>query len=463
MADADRLAIRFCEEGTFGVVPAGDMASIATIACIASDDSYNDSGSGFVTAGFVENQTILVAGFTDPANNGYKHIVSVTAGKIIVEEALADEAEGDTVSLRTAFEELRFTGEGFGQDTDITESAEIRDDRQVADVKRTNIAGVGDINFEFSYDSFNAFLKAALLSAGWSDEATDTQITFSCAVSDNSYNDSGSGFLTAGFAADQWIEVRGFTTPGNNGYAKIVSVVAGKMIVEGITLADEVAGDTVTITMGKQILNGVTQHSYSIEKEFTDLTNVFALLVGMEINAFNLDTNAENLITGSFGFMGKSESSESATKSLGTAKIAPTNSIFSAVDDVEAVLENMSNVDVTQVTLALTNNLRNRPEVGELGPNSIGTGKVAVTGTLQMYFEDSTIMDKYLNFTTSQLAIVFEDTDGNVYIIDLPEVKYTDGKRVAGGQNTDIIADMSFSAFRDSDEDVTIRIARFDA
>jgi hypothetical protein len=82
---------------------------------------------------------------------------------------------------------------------------------------------------------------------------------------------------------------------------------------------------------------------------------------------------------------------------------------------------------------------------------------------MQAYFESKAILDKFLNQTSSSLAILMEDTDGNAYILDLPRLKYTAGQRNAPGQSQDVIADMGFTAYRDSAEDVTIRIAKFDA
>ena len=133
------------------------------------------------------------------------------------------------------------------------------------------------------------------------------------------------------------------------------------------------------------------------------------------------------------------------------------------VDHMQAVLEGQASQNITAFSLEVANNLRQRLIAGSLGPDSIGSGKIAITGTLQMYFETATIMDKYLNQTVSSLAFIIEDSSGNAYIIDLPEIKYTDGARVAGGENTDILADMTFGVRRDAAEDTMIRVVRFAA
>ena len=60
------------------------LISAATISAAAADNSYNDSGSGFVTAGFAVGDRVKVTGFTgNAANNILVGVVtSLTAGKM---------------------------------------------------------------------------------------------------------------------------------------------------------------------------------------------------------------------------------------------------------------------------------------------------------------------------------------------------------------------------------------------
>jgi len=89
-----------------------------------------------------------------------------------------------------------------------------------------------------------------ILLAKKSASVTRTATTISAASSDNSYNDSGSLFLSPGFEAGMSISVSGFTgdVANNSDLAVIVSVTATKMIVSGVTLVDDAAGESVTIT-----------------------------------------------------------------------------------------------------------------------------------------------------------------------------------------------------------------------
>src|SRR5690606_15558073 len=106
-----------------------------------------------------------------------------------------------------------------------------------------------------------------------------------------------------------------------------------------------------------------------------------------------------------------------------------TKDVMSAVDNVLDVRVNAESSHdagcATQFTMNLTNNLRARQCIGELGAQSVGAGINTVTGTLQRYFESNADMDRYIAFSRLSLAVILDDAEGNQYVIDLPAVKFT--------------------------------------
>lgn len=371
--------------------------------------------------------------------------------------AYVEEATFGVTGSAPTFTDLRYTSESLGQDTNTTRSQEIRSDRQTPDVIRTNIQGAGDINFELSYGEYDPLFEAGLLSADWSAPVTNTG-TYGTHASNNSFTGTGCGI---GIVANQWIRTSGFTTAANNGYFKVTAATSDEVTVaQTITNAD--AGDAdEELEMGAQIVNGTELRWFSFEKEYLDLSNIFEVGVGNSIDQISLNVSTDAIITGSLSVLGKSFSSGTSTAGDGSNTASQTGSVMNAIDNVSKVEEGGATYAITALTQQLQNNLRARQQVGTLGAISIGTGTVAVSGTVQAYFNTAAVMDKYLNFTATNLAYVLLDAAGNAYVVDMPQVKYTNGRRVAGGINQDVIADMTFEAYRDSAEDVTIRIARW--
>ena len=82
---------------------------------------------------------------------------------------------------------------------------------------------------------------------------TITATTISADASDNSFNDSANGFITAGFTTGKAVKVTGFTgNVANNIVSGVVtSVAAGKLIIggaDGDVIVNDAAGESVTIT-----------------------------------------------------------------------------------------------------------------------------------------------------------------------------------------------------------------------
>lgn len=118
-----------------------------------------------------------------------------------------------------------------------------------------------------------------------STSVTKTATTISALASDNSYNDSGSGFVSAGFAVGDQVKVSGFTgNAANNIHSgTITALTASKMTIggtDGDVIVDDAAGESVTITkwLTRRVTVSEIQSSGGggtsyVKQAFTTLTN----------------------------------------------------------------------------------------------------------------------------------------------------------------------------------------------
>ena len=374
-----------------------------------------------------------------------------------------EEATYGVVSGSPTFTSLRFTGESLGMDTTMVESAEITGDRNVADHIRTSVREAGDVQFELSYSAYDTWLMYLLQSAAWSSAVTVLSAgSASVVAATNKFTHATA--WTATPTANMWIKTSGFSTAANNGYWKVASADGTNITVtETGVLVDEGPTASVTITQGAQIVSGSTFNSIAIEKEFQDLSNEFALLTGLGIDTFALNEAADGLVTGSFGLVGKSETSQTATSGDGSPTAAPTNDPMNATDHIVKLLVNNVDTGHTAFAMNYNNKLRTRLQVGTLGAVSIGSGTIGLAGTFQGYFTSKTVIDYYIAQTELPLALVLEDgaASANAYVFDMPAVKLTAGKRVAGAKDQDVLQDMGYAAKADATEDIMMRVVRF--
>jgi len=355
------------------------------------------------------------------------------------------------VTPASAMTNTRMTAESLKYNIGTDKSEEIRSDRQLADLIQTSFGASGDVNVEFSYGSYDPFIESAMYST-FSTAASISSSDISAANSDNSYNSASVNFTTSNLAVGQWIGVLGFTTTGNNGYAKIVSIAAGKLVVSDLTLTDEVIGDAITMK-GSYIRNGTTESSYTLEAEFSDITQ-FKGYTGMVANTFSMDVSSQSKVTGAFGFVGKSGSLQATQFGTGGNTAASTTSIFSAGSHVQNVRENATAIAapvyVKSLNFSLNNNITPADAVGQTGATSLSAGTVDVTGSLEVYFEDEILYNKFVNNTASSLDYRLKDAAGNAMIISFPNIKYDDGDIPTPGINQFGMVSLNFTCLLDA-------------
>lgn len=360
----------------------------------------------------------------------------------------------------TALKELRVTGESLKAAQNFTRSNELRADRQTTDWIKTMVEAQGGVNFELSYATLDDLIEGIMCSA-WGSLLTVTAVDISASSVDNSINSVAAGFPA--FVPGQWIKIAGFTgTAANNGYAQVVTRTASKIVITGITLVTDAAGESVTVS-GTMIRNGTTKKSYTMEKKFTDITR-FVSYIGMMVNTFNLNLRANEIVTGDVQFMGKSGTHAGATVGTGAAVAANTNDVMSTTSNVAQLLDNgvaLAGTYARELSFAVNNKLRGKPGIGVLGNTDIGLGRFEMTGKLVAYFETAALYDKYMNNTASSLATRLTDAAGNTYVISVPLLEFTDGNVIAGGNDQDVLVDLSFGAKRHTTYDCMFQIDRF--
>lgn len=208
--------------------------------------------------------------------------------------------------------------------------------------------------------------------------------------------------------------------------------------------------------------NAATRTSFVMEKEFSDI-NEFLSYHGCMVNTFSLEIPAQGKITGSFEFLGLNEAAAGATiATIGTPIAATTTPIVNSIDNISGVEEGGSAFSgcIDRISLNFNNNLRTKNCVGVVGASDVGFGKMQISGVFRAHYQSRALYEKKLNQTASSLQWTVTDSLGNAYIFLIPEIRYTDGQVVAGGNNQDVIADLSFTAIKDPSLAVMFRLDR---
>lgn len=360
------------------------------------------------------------------------------------------------------FDIIRHTGTTLGLSKEALQSEEIRDDRQIADFRHGARQVGGDISIELSYGSFDTILEATLLGTWVANTTTDSQ-SLSAAV--GSFNRAAGSFITDGFAVNDIVVSSGFTKAGNRGRFRITALTATAMTVtalQGQTMEVEAAAAGRQIdSLRAKLKAGTTRRSFTVERYFGDILTAdkpFHRFTGVEFNTLQLQINANAMITGTIGVIGKDMLTDTVIVTGATYNPATTTS---PLDSFTGTLnENGTPIAVvTEIQLNLDNGLDPRYVVGSKTTLRPSIGRSNCSGQITAYFENSLLLDKFINETESSILFNLPDGAGNNLKFTLPRIKYNGGQPDVQGDGP-ITLSMPFQALLDSATGTNLIIER---
>lgn len=376
-----------------------------------------------------------------------------------------ESTQGTTPST-PVFKPIRNTGTTLKLEKTTITSAEIVSHRQITDVRHGNYQVGGDVPVELSYGSHDDLLEE-LFGGTWAVKATKTAATISATASDNSYNDSGNGFVTAGFEVGDIVVVTGFTGSALNNIARgvLTSVAAGKLIVggtDGDVIVDDAAGESVTIATVSSVLKGGTTRRFStFERKFDDITQ-YLRYTGCEVNTMSLAVAPNAMATATFGVVGLGADPADGSIISGATYSAATTT--SPMDSFTGTIEeNGSAVAVvTQIQLEVANGIEALFAVGSKPAVGMSIGRFSITGTLTVFFDSVTMLNKFINETESDLMFETSDVAGNLLRWKIPRIKYNGAPPDVGGEGPVTLA-MPIQGLYDATSATSLSVERIPA
>jgi hypothetical protein len=359
-----------------------------------------------------------------------------------------ESAWGETPS-NPASTQLRVTSESFSHNKETIVSNEIDSGRQRTALLEVADSAGGGFGFELSYATYEGFLEDAL--RGTIASATVAMTSTVVVAASSITGPSGTDFV-ASFAVGQWVKLK-----TSDEMAKISARTSTILTIVGTSLtASSYASAAVT---GRTLVNSTTKVSYFIE---TDFGNIAAVKYqnGMRCNTANITVAAQQIVTGTFEFVGKQGFVASTTVASTVVTSTNTNTPLTAAANVVKTLHNDSSLlsAINSFTVDINNNMAPRPTVGSKFSSEPVDGGLDVTGNLNIFFDRIDFYQDLINHTSFSLDYMMRDDNGNAVIISLPEIKGTTGDPLAGGKDEDVFLSLDYQAVKDPTLGYTIRI-----
>jgi hypothetical protein len=287
--------------------------------------------------------------------------------------------------------------------------------------------------------------------------------------------------------AGDWICLDGFSaTPANNGFYRLQldpedDTLTFDLVPLGAVTENPVGA--VDIYVGDRLTNGTTAKSYSLEEEFADHTAeiTYQYFRGMTIDKYMISAPSQSIVTTQVTFSGK-DAFYSTTSAPASVAQLPGGTSNGRADNATTVLAQSANIlnsssnvarlsedgvaitganYVTEFTVEVANNLRQRNAVGFLGAISIGDGEFTVTGNMSTFFDNSDLARKVISNENTAVDVRYEDDDSHAIVIDLPKIKFSDGAAEVAAKNEDTTLPLTYTALRHAVFGYTMNYQRF--
>jgi hypothetical protein len=354
------------------------------------------AGATFLTDGLHIGDVVTISGFSDPENNGNFLILDLTETTLVL-------------------------------DTDALEDVAVAEDATFS------------------------------LSTAWVAPYTDKVVAVVADADDKTFTRATGSFITDGFRVGDVIITTDFDEEaGNNLKTQITALTATVMTVRD-DISDATSDEGTFNTTARIIKKGTSFQSFCIEKAFTDITQ-YQLYKGGLINGFSLDINPNAMITGSFSFLFNDAENGGSAYHDGTPSSVSTNRPF---DSFTGYINEagVANTQTSAFSFSLDNGFERNFVLMDVVAPQVTSGKSNVTGSVTLYFADSSVYNKFVNETESNIEVALQDDMYNGYIFTLPRIKYTSADTPVNS-DVAIINTMNYQALDDPTEASNIVIRR---
>lgn len=287
--------------------------------------------------------------------------------------AFVEETSFGVAPASPTLKALRLRGETIQHKKDTVVSEEIRSDRQVSDMAEVGSMAEGELQFELSFEEYQALFEALL--CGDITEYDFSSVAGDISAAAQTFTATTPGDLD-GFPAGGYVRLSGATNPLNNGVKRILTNDGDvATFAAGSFVADQ-SGATVSLYT-KDLRNGIVKRSFTFERRLVNGLNVdhFQRYTGMNVGGMNLSVASKEIINGSFSFMGKYGRTFSDSLSVAGTAATGTLTLAGNVSDGDTVT--IGNVTYTFRT---SPDEANEVDIGVAATDSIDNLIAAING-----------------------------------------------------------------------------------
>ena len=204
---------------------------------------------------------------------------------------------------------------------------------------------------------------------------------------------------------------------------------------------------------------GTTPKFFSVEDYAADIDQA-RVFTGLSVSSLAISLAPNQMVTTTFGMVGKDMTISGTEKTQEDASGAAPFDAYSGDISIGNVGAGSAVAIVTGLDFTLTNSFAPTFVIGDDSAPSLEYGRAEVEGTLTAYFEDASLINRFLNETETEIEVSVDDpTGGNAYTFLFPKVKINSADVGVDGPTSRMIS-LSFVALYDATEGTNLKITR---
>lgn len=201
---------------------------------------------------------------------------------------------------------------------------------------------------------------------------------------------------------------------------------------------------------------GTVPKYFSIEDYAADIDQA-RLFTGCSVNTLSVALAPNAMVTGTFGIVGKDMTISATEKTQDAATGAAPFDAYSGDLEIGGSVAAI----VTAMDFTLTNGFAPTFVVGDDSAPSLEVGDAVVEGSISAYFEDASLLNRFINETETSLKVTVGDNEStpNTMEFFFPRCKINSADVGVDGPTSRVIS-LAFVALRDETEATNLRITR---
>lgn len=203
---------------------------------------------------------------------------------------------------------------------------------------------------------------------------------------------------------------------------------------------------------------GTTPKFMTIEDGAQDITQ-FRQFLGCSVSTMNVSVAPNQMVMTTFGMVGKTMNAMTAT-TLDATPTAPSggepfDSYSGAILEGGGAIATLTGIDFT-----ITNAMAPTFVIGADTTPQLEYGRATVEGSVTAFFEDATLIDKFINETASSLSFTADDpASGGSYTFLMPNIKFNGAAVPVSNEQSRMIT-LPFVALYDVSEATNIKLTK---